>query len=591
MMIEQQLNVLQDSGLVSLVQHSEELEYIFRHALVQEAAYASLLKQDRKRLHLAVGEAMERNFGGQINQLAPILAQHFADAGENAKALKYYMLAGDQALQQYAIPEAITHYDHAIELAQSIADSPQLVTLLRSRAVACEAAGEFDRARADHELALSLARTMHDDHFQWQELLNLGMLWAGKDYLRTGAYYQQAYQLAQQIEDAQCMAHTLNHLGNWLVNVERTAEAVDYHRQALGIFERLHDVQGTANSEDFLSMATALSGDMRSATRHSQRAIALYRQLNDRRGLANVMASSALRSANYQTSIVETMATLFETVQEGNAAVELARQIGWRSIETFALNTLALTLASMGEYTQALDCCRQGLELARNISHRQWQTFAFFTLGAIHLDTFAYPLARASLEQASTLASEINSAYWVRTCGSYLAATLIALDDLAAAKAVLDPLFEAESPTLTLSLRLAWYTRATLTLAAGQPGETLRIIDWLNHQNPHNHDSKRNLRLTHLRGDTFMALGQYEQALPDLHAALEVATNQGVRPAQWRILASLQRALLALGRPDEAQEANAALQAILHELITRLPLDQRDEYLRQTNRLCNISHR
>ena len=130
---------------------------------------------------------------------------------------------------------------------------------------------------------------------------------------------------------------TLNHLGNWLVNIEQAHEAVRYHGQALEIFEQLHDTHGIANTEDFLSMATALSGDMHGTAIHSQRAIALFKQLNDQRGLANIMASITLRSANYQTTTVESESTLPEMVQEGENAVQLARRIGWRSIEAFTL--------------------------------------------------------------------------------------------------------------------------------------------------------------------------------------------------------------------------------------------------------------
>ncbi len=55
-----QLTTLEFAGLIRLAQVQPELEYVFRHALVQEAAYASLLRQDRRDLHRAVGETLER---------------------------------------------------------------------------------------------------------------------------------------------------------------------------------------------------------------------------------------------------------------------------------------------------------------------------------------------------------------------------------------------------------------------------------------------------------------------------------------------------------------------------------------------------
>lgn len=588
MTLDQHLHILEDSGLVYPVQLSSELEYIFRHALVQEAAYTSLLRQDRRRLHLAVGEALERNFADQLNKLAPMLAQHFAEAGDHARAAKYYALAGEQSMQQYAIPEAITQYCHAIDMARRLNDTGQLAALLRNRGIAYEASGAFDKARADHEMALQLSRDAHDDRLQWQELLNLGMLWAGSDYTHTGTYYQQAYQLAQRMDDAESMAHTLNHLGNWLVNIEQAPEAVRYHGQALEIFEQIQDIQGIANTEDFLSMATALSGDMRGAASHSQRAIALFKQLNDQRGLANITASITLRSANYQTTTVESESTLPEMVQEGEEAVQLARRVGWRSIEAFALNTLALNLVSMGEYAQALETCRQGYAITQEIGHRQWSTYAYYLLGIIHLEIFAYPTAHMHMQQAVTLAKEINSLYWARTCGSALASIFIAMGNLQDAEATLDSLVATDSASLTLSQRLCWCTRGELALACHDPHEALRIVDMLCDQNSPE-ERRKILRLTYLRGEALAAMGRHQEAETDLAAALALATLHGARPMQWRAHVSLANTYRALGHDAEANQALISARAITADLAMRMPLAYQEEFNRQTRLLCSFS--
>src|SRR5262245_49301243 len=92
-----QLNTLESSGLIQLLRAQPELEYLFRHALSQEAAYSSLLKQDRKRLHLAVGDALERLYPGQCDELAATLAYHFEKAEICEKAVHYFSLAGARA--------------------------------------------------------------------------------------------------------------------------------------------------------------------------------------------------------------------------------------------------------------------------------------------------------------------------------------------------------------------------------------------------------------------------------------------------------------------------------------------------------------
>src|SRR5690606_9644008 len=77
-----QLSTLESSGLIRLAQVDPELEYLFRHALVQEAAYSSLLQTDQKRLHREVGEALEHSYPDRLDsrELAPVLGHHFAQA-------------------------------------------------------------------------------------------------------------------------------------------------------------------------------------------------------------------------------------------------------------------------------------------------------------------------------------------------------------------------------------------------------------------------------------------------------------------------------------------------------------------------------
>jgi predicted ATPase len=115
-MTDTQLETLQERGLVRLATVRPELEYLFRHALVQDAAYGSLLKQERRELHGQVGEALEQLYPERVGELAPVLAMHFEQAGEPEKAITYLAEAGEHALRQNAIQEGFAAYDQAASL-------------------------------------------------------------------------------------------------------------------------------------------------------------------------------------------------------------------------------------------------------------------------------------------------------------------------------------------------------------------------------------------------------------------------------------------------------------------------------------------
>ncbi len=107
---------LEASGLIQLATVEPELEYFFRHALMQDAAYASLLKADRRTLHRAVGEALERLYSDRLDELSGVLAHHFAVAGEHDKAVQYHRLAARQAEARYAYEEALQHLRAALDM-------------------------------------------------------------------------------------------------------------------------------------------------------------------------------------------------------------------------------------------------------------------------------------------------------------------------------------------------------------------------------------------------------------------------------------------------------------------------------------------
>ena len=81
-MAELELDTLESKGLIRVAAIQPELEYLFRHALVQDAAYESLLKQERRSLHRLVGDALEQLYPERHGELAAVLARHFEQAGE-----------------------------------------------------------------------------------------------------------------------------------------------------------------------------------------------------------------------------------------------------------------------------------------------------------------------------------------------------------------------------------------------------------------------------------------------------------------------------------------------------------------------------
>ncbi len=121
-----QLVTLIELRVVQEEQHGADgPQYLFRHALLQEAAYASMLHSRRRDLHLRLAEQIERRAAGDDIASPEVLAQHF-DLGERpAQAARYFAVAGRQAAARYANDEAISHFEQALDRLPSGEDATE----------------------------------------------------------------------------------------------------------------------------------------------------------------------------------------------------------------------------------------------------------------------------------------------------------------------------------------------------------------------------------------------------------------------------------------------------------------------------------
>jgi len=118
---------LEQAGLVFRRGEPPEAVYSFKHALVRDAAYESLLKNRRQQLHGQIARTLEERFPDIVASKPEIVARHFTEAGLVDSAINYWLRAGNLALSRSANVEAVQHLGQGIELTQSQVLSPQRV--------------------------------------------------------------------------------------------------------------------------------------------------------------------------------------------------------------------------------------------------------------------------------------------------------------------------------------------------------------------------------------------------------------------------------------------------------------------------------
>ena len=561
-------------------------EYAFKHDLIRDVAYETLSRADRRLLHSRLIGWIEVISGRRAEEYLDLLAHHAFQAGAWEKALEYAQRAGEQAQSLYASRTAVEQFTRALEATGHLALTPP-PKLYRARGQAYETLGDFQQAQSDYEQALETARAAHNGAAEWQSELDLGFLWARRDYEQAGAWFRQAVVLAKRLDDPSTQAHSLNRLANWLVNTGHAAEGIRAHTDALALFESQQDRVGMAETRDLLGMAHGLSGDFVNGVLHYGRAIELLRVLGDRKTLISSLVYRATYASPYASEESFTVNwSLADCERDGAEALRLAREIEWTVGEALVELVSGNTLASFGQFGTGLARGQRALRIATKIDHQQWIAGAHAGTAYIYLLMLAPEQALLHTEPGLALTQQLGSAFWIAKLVSYKALAYLLLGQLPQAEATLQAVLPpTQLPRLWPERRLlrAW---AELALAQQQPAVALQRCDWLLQTATHVPgvtDGQPIPTLLKCKGEALTALGRLEEAVQLLEEARRGATMQQALPVLWQIERALGQVYRRLKQEEQAQRAFTAARAVITELaqnIDELPL--REQFVHRT---------
>jgi len=148
--IDNRLSHLKEIQLIQERRRMKELEYLFKHALAQEATYESILPKKRKDLHLRVADSIENVFNERLHKFYGMLAFHYGKAEAKEKTEEYLIKAGDEALRVSASNEALYYYREALDLYlkqhKDAADPEKVSSFERGIAIALYNKGQYSSA-------------------------------------------------------------------------------------------------------------------------------------------------------------------------------------------------------------------------------------------------------------------------------------------------------------------------------------------------------------------------------------------------------------------------------------------------------------
>jgi tetratricopeptide (TPR) repeat protein len=514
-----------------------ELAYMFKHALTQDVAYASLLVQRRKELHERIGLAIEELYADRLAEQYEVLAHHFSHAEDWVRALDYLLKAAEKAAQAFGVRQALELQGQALEAARRLGDQVPAATLMaihRTRADLLFSVGDFRRSGEAAEAHVELARRVGDRAAESGALVQLVMA------LQWSEDFPGAIQRARE-------------------GIEM-AEAIEAERPlAGGLFVR--------------GYVHAVSGRLDAAEEDLGRALVIGRAVGDptRQALAlHMLALQRGWQADYQASM-ELADEAAQIAREHRLVIPLIRSL-WNQ---------GLAASEQGSYDRALAAFAEGLALAERIGDDAFIPRYLNTIGWLRIDCgdFArgielsercYEITNRSSRAGHGTGAERRAFVRINEADAWMAQGNLANADHGLGEAL--HIVQHPPPSQWMTWRYATHCHASLAqlaLLRGDAERARRLADQSLETAVPTRSRKYESWAWRIKGESATARHKWDEADEAFGRALGIAETIGQPRQTWLGLLALGRLDPARGRREEARLRYRAAWAVIADLRAR----------------------
>jgi len=364
------IGALQTSEFLYEASLFPELEYTFKHALIHEVAYGSLLQERRKALHARVADAIEATYADRLAEHVERLAHHVLRAESWQQAVVYSGEAGRKASTRSADREAVAYFEQALEALRHLPDT---------------------RENLEHAIEIRLAMR--------PSLMTLG------EIRRIGDHLREALTIAGALGDQRRLGRISAVMTNYFFATGKLDQAVEVGRRAVAVGEAIGDLSIQVTATEMLGNVYATGGAFHLAIDGYRWILAILRGdlLHERFGLASYPALSARHK---MAVCLAELGELAEGAALAEEAVRLAEAPNRPSELAHALSDLGRLYLRRGDLPKAIPVLERAVALGNTqetpgISIRAMSSLgAAYTLGGRVGE--AVPLLEQAVDQVAS---------------------------------------------------------------------------------------------------------------------------------------------------------------------------------------------
>jgi predicted ATPase/class 3 adenylate cyclase len=387
--VQHALRQLVDAELVYQRGVGSQALYTFKHALIQDAAYQSLLKSTRQQYHQRIAQALEVQFPKLVETQPEWLAHHYTEAGHGELAAGYWHKAGQRAIERSAHVEAINHLTKGLEVLQVLPETPERtrhalrlhitlgMPLIATKGYAAPEVGHvYTRAR-------ELCQQVGDFTELFSVLRGLWIFYVQQGQLQTACELgEQLLRQAQEQHDAGCMIEAHRALGSTLYFLGDFAYARVHLEQGMALYDpQQHHALAFRYGQDpgvvcraFAAVTLWSLGYPEEALRRSREALTLAQELAHPFSLTYAMFFTARLHQHRREAQA--------TYEQAEALMTLAREQGFAQLLAMATMLRGWALTEQGEAAEGISQMHHGLASYRSTAAEVSRPFFLGVLAA-----------------------------------------------------------------------------------------------------------------------------------------------------------------------------------------------------------------
>jgi predicted ATPase len=420
-LLQDRLAQLVDTELLYQRGRPPRAKYIFKHALVQDAAYASLLKSTRQQYHQRVAQMLEARFPATVATEPELVAHHYTAAGCYAQAIGYWQQAGQRAIQRSANVEAIAHLRQGIELLTTLPETPERIqseltlqttlgpALMATRGYAApEVAATYHRAR---ELCEQAEETPEIFPVLW----GMWLLYLGRaEHATARELGEQCLSLARRLDDPALLLEAHLALGDSWFHLGQPSQAHAHFEQSMRIYDpqqhhalafRYDNADPGAVCLAFAGLTLWMLGYPDQALERMNEALTLAQNLEHPFTLARV--------GLYYMTFLHQLRREWQAVSErAETAITVATEQQVALVLAVGPIMRGWALAMQGQGAEGLTQLRQGLDAYRATGAAFQRPHFLSMLAEVHRSLGQPEAGLTALREALTLVEKTGERYY-----------------------------------------------------------------------------------------------------------------------------------------------------------------------------------